>query len=79
MSEKMVPISEAPGVPITLDDIRHKALRIRTEVRDEVAEQVSDRRAQMIGVAVVAVVAVVGIAYLFGSMAGRRAAQPPLY
>jgi len=73
MSELMTP------APITLDDIRHKALRIREEVKDEVAVQIDDRRNQMIAVGVVAVVAVIGIAYLLGSAAGRRTATPPLY
>jgi hypothetical protein len=73
MSDMMTP------APITLDDIRHKALRIREEVKDEVAVQIDDRRNQMIAVGVVAVVAVIGIAYLLGSAAGRRAAAPPLY
>jgi hypothetical protein len=79
MSETNVPASGVPDEPITLDDIRHKALRIRAEVRDEVTEQISDRRAQLVAVGVVAVVAVIGIAYMFGSMAGRRTARPPLY
>jgi hypothetical protein len=79
MSEMMPTASGAPSAPITLDDIRHKALRIRDEVKDEVDEQIHDRRAQIVAVGVVAVVAVIGIAYMFGSMAGRRAAKPPLY
>lgn len=65
--------------PITLDDIRHKALRIRDEVREEVTETVADRGAQMIVIGVVAVVAVIGIAYALGAAAGRRAAEPPRY
>jgi hypothetical protein len=79
MSEMMRPASEALAAPITLDDIRHKALRIRAEVKDEVEEQVHGRQAQMIAVGIVAVVAVVGIAYLLGSLSGRRSSQPPLY
>jgi hypothetical protein len=79
MSETIVPASGDMGAPITLDDIRHKALRIRDEVKDEVTEQVGGRRAQLIAVGVVAVVAVIGIAYFVGSRAGRRAAEPPLY
>jgi hypothetical protein len=79
MSETMTPADAAPEGPITLDDIRHKALRIRDEVKDEVSEQVADRRNQLIAVGAVALVVVIGIAYFFGTRAGRRAAEPPLY
>lgn len=78
MSESMRPTGPAEA-PITLDDIRHKALRIRDEVKDEIDTQVYDRRNQLIVVGVVAIVAVVGIAYLAGSIAGRRASQPIHY
>lgn len=79
MSDMRPSASGAASAPITLDDIRHKALRIRDEVKDEVDEQIHDRRAQMVAVGFIAVVAVIGIAYVVGSMAGRRAAKPPLY
>jgi hypothetical protein len=78
MSEQMMP-SAPPAVPITLDDLRHKALAIREEVRDEVSEQVSERRNQIVIVGVLALVAVVSLAYLAGSRAGRRAAAPSRY
>lgn len=68
-----------PTSPITLDDIRHKALHIRDEVKDEVQTQVLDRRAQLVAIGVFAVLAVVGIAYFAGSRAGRRASAPDLY
>ena len=61
---------------ITLDDIRHKALAIRADVEDEVQARVIERRNQLVVVGVVAVLAVVGIAYLAGSFAGRREAAP---
>jgi hypothetical protein len=78
MSDMMPAATGATSEPITLDDIRHKALHIRDEVKDEIYDRTRDRRAQMVAVGVVAVVAVIGIAYMFGSMAGRRAAKPPL-
>ena len=69
-------MSEAP---ITLDDLRHKAMAIRDEVKDEVREQVTERRNQIIVIGVVAVVAVISIAYFAGSMAGRRATETQRY
>jgi hypothetical protein len=79
MSESTMALSGPPEAPITLHDIRHKALRIRDEVREEVTETVASRGAQMVAIGVVAVVAVIGLAYLMGSRAGRRAAEPPVY
>ncbi|HEY5468640.1 MAG TPA: hypothetical protein VIK85_06065 [Coriobacteriia bacterium] len=73
-------MSENPVVPadaaITLDQIRGKALAIRDEVKQEISDQVSDRRNQLVAAGVVAIVVVVGIAYLVGSRAGRRSAGP---
>ena len=73
-------MSENPVVPadaaITLDQIRGKALAIRDEVKQEISDQVSDRRNQLVAAGVVAIVVVVGIAYLIGSRAGRRSAGP---
>lgn len=66
-----------PVAPITLDDIRHKALRIRDEVAEEAREQVSERRGQIVVVGVVAVVAVLSLAYYVGTRAGRAACEPP--
>lgn len=63
--------------PITLDDIRHKALRIRDEVTDEARAQVSERRNQMVLVGVVAVVAALSLVYYVGTRAGRAACEPP--
>ncbi len=80
MSETITPRRplEASG-PITLDDVRHKALHIRDEVKEEVAEQVSSRRGRLLAVGVVAVFAVIGVAYLAGTIAGRRAVEPAQY
>jgi hypothetical protein len=72
-------LTTAPDAPITLDDLRHKALAIREEVKDEVREQVTSRRNQFLIFGVVAVVAVVSIAYFAGSMAGRHAAESQTY
>jgi len=68
-----------PAAPITLDDLRHKALRIREDVVDEAKAQVADRGRQIVIVSVVAVVAVISLAYLAGTLAGRRAAEPADY
>jgi hypothetical protein len=76
MTETM---ATTPDAPITLDDIRHKAMRIRDEVKDEVSEQVADRRVQLIAAGAIVLVVLVGVAYFFGTRAGRRAAEPPLY
>lgn len=78
MSEMKMSASGIPAAPITLDDIRHKALHIRDEVREEVTEQVNDRGAQIVAVAALTVVAIIGIAYFAGTIAGRRAAEPAL-
>lgn len=65
-----------PDAPITLDDLRHKALKIREDVVDEAKMQVADRGTQIVIVGVVAVVAVISLAYFVGTLAGRRAAEP---
>ncbi len=73
--------SEAAAVraePITLDDLRHKALKIREEVVDEAKATIADRGTQVVLIGVVAVVAVISLAYLVGMRAGRRAAEFPL-
>jgi hypothetical protein len=79
MSESMAPTRPLPSAgPITLDDIRHKALHIRDEVKEEVTEQVASRGGQMVAVGAVVLVAIIGLAYLAGTAAGRRAAEPQL-
>jgi hypothetical protein len=77
MSETTVSGMGVPDHPITLGDIRHKALRIRDEVKDEYVEQVVSRRNRLMVAGAVAVLVVVGVAYFAGTMAGRRVAEPP--
>jgi hypothetical protein len=73
------PAPEArPAETISLDDLRHKALAIKQDVRDEVDLQVSSRRNQLILAGIVVVAVGFGIAYYLGSRAGRAAAQPAL-
>jgi hypothetical protein len=79
MTDTTAPVPGAADAPITLDEIRNKALRIRDEVKDEVTGQVELRRNQLVAAGVVAVVLIVGVAYLVGSRAGRRATEPRRY
>ena len=65
----------APSDPITLDDLRHKALAIRQDVKDEVEVQVTSRRNQLIVASILIVAVGFGVAYLLGSRAGRAAAE----
>ncbi|HEY5548985.1 MAG TPA: hypothetical protein VIL17_05270 [Coriobacteriia bacterium] len=74
---KPVETVAVPVAPITLDDIRHKALHIRDEVVEEAREQVSERRGQIIIIGVVAVVAALSLVYYVGTRAGRAACEPP--
>lgn len=53
--------------PITLDDLRHKAQRIKLEVTDEARAQLTERRTQLLLAGVVAAAVVVSVAYLMGS------------
>ena len=76
MSENTVATPDTPSGPITLAEIKGRALAIRDEVKQEITDRVEDRRNQLIAAGVVAVVVVVGIAYLVGSRAGRRSAEP---
>jgi hypothetical protein len=66
---------EPPVDPITLDDLRHKALAIRQEVRDEVDTQITSRRNQAIVVGIAVLAIGFGLVYFFGTRAGRAAAQ----
>ena len=79
MSEPSKDLDFQPAEPITLDDLRHKALAIRTEVEDEVRSQVTERRTQIALVGAIAFVAVLSLAFYAGTRAARRAAEPPLY
>lgn len=73
----MTPEQPLRDDPITLDDLRHKALRLRTDVKDEVDRQVESRRNQFIVAGIVLVAVGFGVAYFIGSRAGRAAAEPP--
>lgn len=61
--------------PITLEDIRHKALRIRDDVADEARTQVSERGTQIVLAGILGVVVVLSLAYYVGTRAGRAAAS----
>jgi hypothetical protein len=69
----------APEPQISLEDIRHKALKIRSDISEEVQEQVTTRGNQIVLAGVVAVVAVISIAYFVGMRAGRRALESQVY
>jgi hypothetical protein len=79
MSENTLAAPDGEDAPITLAQIRGKALAIRDEVKDEVSDVVRERRNQIVAAGVVAVVVVVGLAYLVGSRAGRRSVPPHRY
>jgi hypothetical protein len=79
MNENIGPAPDVANEPITLEQIRGKALAIRDEVKDEVSEQVRERRNQLVAAGVVAIVVFVGVAYFVGSRAGRRASGPRLF
>jgi hypothetical protein len=70
------PVTPPPD-PISLDDLRHKALAIKQELRDEVDTQIVSRRNQLVVAGIVVVALGFGIAYFLGSRAGRAAAGPP--
>ena len=63
------------AAPVSLEDLRHKALAIREDVVDEAKTQMAERGTQIVIVGVVAVLAVISLAYFFGSRAGRRAVE----
>ena len=70
--------TETPVVsasPISLGDLRHKALAIREDVVSEAKSQMAERGTRIVIVGAVAVLAVISLAYLFGSRAGRRAVE----
>ena len=62
---------------ITLDDLRHKALRMREDVRDETRELIAERRVQLVTGAIVGVLVVVSVAYFVGMGMGRRSVPLP--
>ena len=67
---------DALSEPITLDQIKGKALAIRDEVKVEIRQRARERRSQLVVAGVVAIVLVIGIAYRAGSRSARCAAGP---
>lgn len=65
MSENIEPV-----IPITVEDLRHKALHIKDMTQAEAKLLMDERSSQMVLVGVVAVLAMVSIAYYLGT---RRA------
>ena len=55
---------------ITVDDLRRKALHIRDLAEAEVRHATADRRAQIIAIGAVAVLAAVSLAYVLGARRG---------
>lgn len=53
--------------PITVEDLRSKALHIKDMAEGEVRDLTQDKTAQLVAVGVVAVLAVVSIAYYLGT------------
>jgi hypothetical protein len=72
---KQTDTGAVPAAPISLEDLRHKALAIREDVTDEAKMLADERGTQIVIGAVVAVIAVISLAYHFGSRAGRRAVE----
>jgi len=68
-------VRAVPAAPISLEDVRHKALAIREDVADEAKMLVTERGTQIVICGVIAVIAVISVAYFLGSRAGRRAAE----
>jgi signal transduction histidine kinase len=66
----------AIGRPVTLDDVKHKALAIRNEISDEARRELDQRGTQIVLIGAAVVVAVIGIAYFAGVRAARRDDQP---
>ena len=55
---------------ITVDDLRRKALHIRDLAEAEVRHATADRRAQIVAIGAVAVLAAVSLAYFLGARRG---------
>lgn len=70
------PSDAAIGRPVTLDDVKHKALAIRNEISDEARRELDQRGTQIVLIGAAVVVAVIGIAYFAGVRAARRNEQP---
>ncbi|MDO8964288.1 MAG: hypothetical protein Q7W30_07350 [Coriobacteriia bacterium] len=73
----MTPEPTGPPVdPITLDDLRHKAMRIRDEVKGETKRVVDQRRTQLMLAGVVVIAVAFGVAYFMGTRSGRASVEP---
>jgi hypothetical protein len=59
--------------PITVDDLKHQAERIRDIAKDEAKQVLQQDVTTYVIAGVVAVVVVVSVAYYLGSRASRRA------
>lgn len=70
-------IGTAAPAPITLDDVRHKALKVREDIVTEAKSQVAEKRNEMILVGIIAVVAVFSLVYFAGTRAGRSSCTSP--
>jgi len=55
------------ATPITVDDLRSKALHIKDLAETEVRDVAQEKSAQVVAIGVVAVLAVVSIAYFLGT------------
>lgn len=66
----------ALGAPITLDDVKHKALALRNDVEVEMKRELDQRGTQMVLIGAAVVVAVIGIAYFAGVRAAKRNQAP---
>lgn len=60
-----------PVVPITVEDLRRKALHIKDMTQAEAKLLMDERSSQMVLVGVVAVLAVASIAYYLGTRRNR--------
>jgi hypothetical protein len=61
----------APAVPITVDDLRRKAVHIKDMTEAEARLLLEDQRSKVLLVGVVAVVAAISIAYYLGTRRSR--------
>jgi hypothetical protein len=57
----------APETTITVEDIKHKALKIRDLAESEARSLVEDQGAKLVAVAVVGVLVAVSLAYYLGT------------
>lgn len=62
-------MNEAPvaAAPITVDDLKHKAIHIKDMTEAEVRSLAEERMTQLVTIGVVAVLAAVSLAYFLGA------------